>query len=145
MTDQKKATADQKDPSPMDAERRRRMRETAEAAAREAPGEWQTGEKGAAGIWLGFHDVTCDASGDAGEVLSRAVILQPNPYFHVEPISRYVVETQPSAVLALLDALEQAERERDALREKLAAAERSNAAWREHLEALRSDRMDDDE
>jgi hypothetical protein len=145
IVDQKKASPDQKGPSLLTAEQRRRMREAAEAAALEAPGEWRTGDKGAAELWYGFHDVTCDATGEDAGMVDRAVVLQANPYFHVEPISRHVVETQPSAVLALLGALEQAERERDALRDRLAAAERRNAAWNAHLEALRSDRMEESE
>lgn len=148
MTDQKKSSADRKDPSvpvPLDADWRRRMREAAEAAAREAPGEWRTGERGAAGFWLGFHAVTCDATGEAGEVLSRAVLLQPNPYFPVEPISRYVVETQPSAVLSLFDALDQAERERDVLREKLAAAERRVEELEGRDNARRNDAWEESE
>jgi hypothetical protein len=72
-----------------------------------------------AGQWHGIYGVTCDAVDSIAKPGDRRIVLTPNPGYPVEPISRHVVETQPSAVLALLDALEQAERERDALRERL--------------------------
>ena len=112
--------SDQKDPSPvLDAERRRRMREAAEAAALAAPGEWRNQEENEP---FYLHGITCDVM--IGDERRRGVVLQANLYLPHEACERHVVETQPSAVLALLDALDQSERERDALREKFAAAER---------------------
>ncbi|WP_437310069.1 ead/Ea22-like family protein [Sorangium sp. So ce388] len=112
MTDQKTSSADRKDPSAppvaLDAEKRRRMREAAEAAAREAPGEWRTGEKGPP-FFRGFSAVTCDVEDDHG--LDHRVLLTHNHHFEHEACARFAVEAQPSAVLALLDALEQAEHE----------------------------------
>jgi len=118
MTDQKQSSPDQKDHSPLTADQRRRMREAAEAAARLAPGEWRTGDDGPP-FYQGFYAVTCDVFRDGGP--ERRILLQHNARFPVEPQARFAVEAQPSAVLALLDALEQTERERDALRERLAA------------------------
>jgi hypothetical protein len=131
MTDQKNSSPDQKDSSPLTAERRRRMREAAEAAARESPGEWRNHEDNEPFYVRG---ITCDVL-IHGEP-HRGAILSGNLHLPHEACERHVVETQPSAVLALLDALEEQERERDALREKLAAAEerdndRRNDAWEE--------------
>jgi hypothetical protein len=108
MSDQKTSSADQQDPSPMDAEQRRRMREAAEAAARVAEEPLVLRGGGWPDPWIE------DARGGEVIVASR----ERGAYV------QHALESRPSAVLALLDALEQAERERDELRERLAAAER---------------------
>ncbi|MGK3995044.1 hypothetical protein [Sorangium sp. So ce1024] len=112
MTDQKKSSADQKEssaPVALDADQRRRMREAAEAAARVAEEPLTVRGAGWPDPWLE------DARGGEVIVASR----ERGAYV------RHAYEARPAVVLALLDALEQTERELDEAREQLAAAERS--------------------
>jgi hypothetical protein len=81
---------------PLTEEELREMRETADLAGKAAPGVWATGELGPP-FYQGFYAVTCEVDG------GRGMLLQPNSYFGVEPISRFVVTAQPSMVLRLLD------------------------------------------
>lgn len=107
MTDQKNPSPSQKLPSPLSPDQRRRMREAAEAAAKVAEEPLMVRGGGWENVWIE------DARG--GEV----ILASRERGSYVE----HAFESSPSAVLALLDALEQAERERDAMRERLVEVE----------------------
>lgn len=98
----------------LDPDKRRRMREASEAAAKVAEEPLALHGGGWSNTWIE------DARG--GEVILAS--RERRDYV------RHAFESSPSAVLALLDALEQAERERDEARRRVEELEERIEDWR---------------